>query len=266
MLRRRFFTFFTAWAAAALSLLAAAGAFAQSPDWKKIRIGVEGAYPPFSEVGTDGKLKGFDIDIAFGLCAHLKAECVLVPQEWDGMIPALQSRKFDAIIASMAITDERKKSVNFTDKYYNTPARLIGKASLPPDQSPAAWKGKRIGVQRTTTHDRYVSQYFKDSEIVRYAKQDEVYLDLAAGRIDAALLDSVAADMGFLKKPIGKGFAPIGPPIDDPAIFGIGSGIAIRKTDGDLQKKLNEAIAAIRANGAYKKIQDKYFDFDVYGK
>lgn len=251
--------------AAALSF-AGSVAWAQAPDWKKVRIGVEGAYPPFSEVGTDGRLKGFDIDIALALCAEMKAECTLVQQEWDGMIPALQARKFDAIIASMAITEERKKSVAFTDKYYNTPAWLVGKAGTSPDQSPAAWKGKKIGVQRTTTHDRYVTQTYKDSEIVRYAKQDEVFLDLAAGRIDAALCDSVAADLGFLKKPAGKGFAPIGAPIDDPAIFGVGSGIALRKTDAALLQKFNAAIAAIRANGSYKKIQDKYFTFDVYGK
>ncbi len=114
-----------------IALAAAAGtAAAQAPDWKKVRIGVEGAYPPFSEVGPDGKLKGFDIDIALALCAQIKAECTLVQQEWDGMIPALQSRKFDAIIASMAITEERRKVVNFTDKYMNTPARLVAKADL----------------------------------------------------------------------------------------------------------------------------------------
>jgi arginine/ornithine transport system substrate-binding protein len=248
-----------------LMLAATTAALAQAPDWKKVRIGVEGAYPPFSEVGTDGKIKGFDIDIAYALCAEMKAECTLVAQEWDGMIPALQARKFDAIIASMAITDERKKSVAFTDKYYNTPAWLIGKAGLT-DQSPAAWKGKKIGVQRTTTHDRYVTEYFKGSEIVRYAKQDEIFLDLAAGRIDGALQDSVAADLGFLKKPAGKPFARVGPPIDDPVIFGIGSGIALRKGDTALLDKFNAAIKAIRANGTYKKIQDKYFDFDIYGK
>jgi arginine/ornithine transport system substrate-binding protein len=241
-------------------------AAAQSPDWKKVRIGVEGAYPPFSEVGTDGKLKGFDIDMAMALCAEMKAECTLVQQEWDGMIPALQARKFDAIIASMAITDERKKAVNFTNKYYNTPARFVGKASAPHDISPAALKGKKIGVQRGTTHDRYLTAIYKDSEIVRYAKQDEVFLDMAAGRIDATLCDSVAADLGFLKKGSGKGFGFLGTPVDDATYFGIGSGIAVRKADNDLQQKFNAAIVAVRANGVYKKIQDKYFDFDVYGK
>jgi arginine/ornithine transport system substrate-binding protein len=164
------------------ALASAAGpALAQSPDWKKVRIGVEGAYPPFSEVGPDGKLKGFDIDIALALCAQIKAECTLVQQEWDGMIPALNSKKFDAIIASMAITDERKKVVNFTDKYMNTPARMVGRVDAKLEARPAGLKGKRIGVQRSTIHDRFLTEVYKDSEIVRYAKQEEVYLDLAAG-------------------------------------------------------------------------------------
>jgi arginine/ornithine transport system substrate-binding protein len=239
-------------------------ASAQAPDWKKVRIGVEGAYPPFSEVGPDGKLKGFDIDIALALCAQIKAECTLVQQEWDGMIPALQSRKFDAIIASMAITDERKKVVNFTDKYMNTPARLVARADAKLEATPAGLKGKRIGVQRTTSHDRFATETFKDSEIVRYAKQDEAYLDLAAGRVDVLLADSVAMDGGFLKRPQGKGFAFFGPPFNDAKFFGYGAGIAVRKADTDLQAKFNAAIPAIRANGTYKKLQDKYFDFDVY--
>lgn len=251
----------------ALALLAAASAApAQAPDWKKVRIGVEGAYPPFSELGPDGKLKGFDIDIAMALCAQMKAECTLVQQEWDGMIPALQARKFDAIVASMAITEERKKSVNFTNKYYNTPARLVAKADAKLDATPAGLKGKKIGVQRTTIHDRFATATFKQSEIVRYAKQDEVFLDLVAGRIDVAMLDSVAADLGFLKQPAGKGFAFFGPAFDDPAFFGDGSGIAVRKSDTVLQQKLNTAIAAILADGTFKKISAKYFDFDVYGK
>jgi arginine/ornithine transport system substrate-binding protein len=246
--------------------LATGTAWAQAPDWKKIRIGVEGAYPPFSEVGTDGKLKGFDIDIALALCAELKAECSLLQQEWDGIIPALQSRKFDAIVASMAITEERQKVVNFTNKYYHTPSRLVAKAGANLQASAAGLKGKRIGVQRSTIQDRFASATFTGSEIVRYAKADEVYLDLAAGRVDAILSDTLAVDGGFLKTAQGKGFAFFGPSYDDPKYFGSGSGIAVRKADAALQAKLNAAIAAIRANGVYKTINDKYFDFDVYGK
>jgi arginine/ornithine transport system substrate-binding protein len=252
-------------AAALFTLALPAATWAQAPDWKTIRIGVEGAYPPFSEVGPDGKLKGFDIDMAMALCAQMKAQCTLVQQEWDGMIPALQSRKFDAIIASMAATDERRKVVAFSDKYYNTPARLVAKTGAALAATPEGLKGKRIGVQRSTIHDRFVTETFKTSEIVRYGKADEVYLDLAAGRIDVAMGDSVAIDGGLLKKPQGKGFAFFGPSYNDEKYFGSGSSIAVRKADTALAERFSAAIKAIRADGNYRKIQDRYFDFDVYG-
>jgi arginine/ornithine transport system substrate-binding protein len=250
----------------ACAALLAAGATALAADGpKKLRLGVEGGYPPFSEVGPDGKLKGFDIDIANALCAQMKADCTLVQSTFDAMIPSLQARKFDAVIASMSITPERQKAVAFSNKYYQTPARLVVKAGTKLDVTPEGLKGKRIGVQRSTIHDRYATDTFKSAEIARYGKQDEVFLDLAAGRIDAVLADSVAIDVGFLKTPQGKAFAFTGPVYDDPKYFGIGAGIALRKSDTALLAQINDALRAIRADGSYKKIQDKYFDFDVYG-
>ena len=255
--------------AAVLLLLAAATAApfaaAQAPAWKKVRIAVEGAYPPFSEIGPDGKIKGFDIDIANALCADMKAECVLVQQEFDGLIPGLNARKFDAVIASMSITEERKRSVAFSDKYYSTPARLVAKKGVTLAATSAGLKGKRIGVQRSTIHDRFATDTFKDSEIVRYTGQDQVFLDLASGRIDVALEDEVAAEVGFLKQPAGKDFAYFGPEFNDPKYFGTGAGVAMRKADVELQAKFNQAIKDIRANGTYQKIARQYFDFDVYG-
>ena len=232
---------------------------------KKIRIGVEGAYPPFSQIDPSGKLSGFDIDIANALCAEMKVECVLVQQAFDGMIPALQSRKIDAVIASMSITDERKKAVDFSDKYYQTPARFVVKTGAKLVATPDGLKGKKIGVQRATIHDRYATDFFKVSQIVRYTKQDEVFLDMTAGRVDAALVDIIAAQQGFLKTAQGKGFEFTGPVYEDPKYFGVGAGVALRKGNDVLRGEFNKAIAAIRANGIYKKIQDKYFDFDVYG-
>ncbi|MBL8516995.1 MAG: ABC transporter substrate-binding protein [Betaproteobacteria bacterium] len=248
---------------APLVMLATIALSAAAQD-RKLRIGVEGAYPPFSQVGADGKVAGFDIDIAHALCAELKARCTLVTQEFDGMIPSLIARKFDAVIASMSITEERKKAVDFTDKYYQSPNRMIAKVGVFADATPATLKGKRIGVQRTTIHDRFATDTFKDGTIVRYAKQSEVFLDLAAGRIDAALMDAVPADTGFLKKPAGKGFGFVGAAFNDPKYFGHGAGIAVRKGD-TLREELNRALANIRGNGTYKKIQDKYFEFDIYG-
>ena len=252
----------------ACALLATAGAVhAQAPDWKKIRIGVEGAYPPFSEVGADGKLKGFEIDLAYALCAEMKAECTLVQQDFDGLIPALQARKVDAIIASVSITDERKKVIAFSNPYYNTPARFTAKADAKFDFSPAGLKGKKIGVQRATIHEKFATDTFKQSEIVRYATQDQAFLDLKSGRVDLTLADLVAADVGFLKTPAGKGYAFVGPSYDDVKYFGVGSGVGLRKADEKvLGKKFNDAIAAVKANGTFKKLNDKYFEYDISGK
>ena len=247
-------------------LLASLLPAAQAAEAQKLRIGVEGAYPPFSSIAPDGKIVGFDIDIANALCAEMKAQCTLVQQDFDGMIPALQAHKFDMIIASMSATPERLKVVDFSDKYYNTPNRLIAKAGTTIDGSPASFKGKKIGVQRSTINDRYASAKFAGATIVRYTKQDEVFLDLAAGRIDATLVDAVAGDVGFLKTPAGQGYAFTGPVYDDPAYFGTGVGVALRKGEPALRDRINAAIKAIRANGTYRKLQDKYFQFDVYGK
>ncbi len=251
-----------------LALLCALFAFTATAQ-TALRIGVEGAYPPFSDIGTDGKLKGFDIDIANALCAKLKAAypkgCEMVQAEFDALIPALRAKKLDAIVASMSITPERKKNVDFSVKYYQTAARLIGKDGANLEVSAAGLKGKKIGVQRTTIHDRFATATFKQSEIVRYAKQDEVFLDMKSGRIDATLMDVVAGDEGFLKTASGKGFRFYGPDFTDPAFFGEGAGIAVRKGDDKLRTSLDGAIAAIRADGSYKKIQDKYFAFDIYG-
>ena len=234
-------------------------------EWNKIRIGVEGAYPPFSSVEKDGTLKGFDIDIAMALCEEIGAECVLVPQDWDGIIPALLARKYDAIIASMSITEERKKKVAFSEKYYNTPAKFARKKGSGIAISKAGLKGKTVGVQRATTHDNFITGEFGDSvEIKRYGTQDEAYLDAIAGRVDLLLADSIAMDDGFLKTDKGKGWEFVGPGYSDPKYFGVGAGIAVRKSDGELAKLFSLAIKVIRSNGVYHMINGKYFAFDVY--
>jgi arginine/ornithine transport system substrate-binding protein len=246
-------------AAAALAL----PALAQVPN--PLRVAVEAAYPPFSELGPDGKIKGFDIDIAEAVCARLKTRCQFVQTEFDAMIPALRAKKFDVIVASMSITPERRKVVDFSDKYYNTPARVVARADAAFDGTAAGLQGKSVGVQRTTIHDRYATATFKGAKIVRYAKQDEIYLDLLAGRLDATLADSVALEQGFLKTPSGKGYAFKGPVYNDPAFFGDGAGIAMRKGETALRDAVNGALAAIRADGTYRKLNDRYFSFDIYG-
>ena len=241
------------------------GTSVSANEWNKIRVGVEGAYPPFSWVEKDGTLKGFDIDIAMALCEEIGAECVLVPQDWDGIIPALLARKYDAIIASMSITEERKKKVAFSEKYYNTPAKFARKKGSGITISKAGMKGKKVGVQRATTHDNFITAEFGDSvEIKRYGTQDEAYLDAISGRVDLLLADSIAMDDGFLKTDKGKGWEFVGPGYSDPKYFGVGAGIAVRKSDGELAKLFSLAIKVIRSNGVYHRINGKYFAFDVY--
>ncbi|MDH3693824.1 MAG: ABC transporter substrate-binding protein [Gammaproteobacteria bacterium] len=236
-------------------------------DWSKVRIGVEGAYPPFSSVTADGQLVGFDIDIANALCEEIGAECELIQQDWDGIIPALLAKKYDAIIASMSITEERKKKVAFTNKYYNTPAKFVRRKGSGIEINAEGMKGKAVGVQRATTHDNFITAEFGDAvDIKRYGTQDEAYLDAVAGRLDLLLADSVAMDDGFLSTDQGADFEFVGPDYSDPQYFGEGAGIACRKEDADLAEKLNAAIDAIRANGKYAEINSKYFDYDVYGE
>ncbi|RQW23920.1 ABC transporter substrate-binding protein [Rhodobacteraceae bacterium CH30] len=248
----------------ALALSCSGLALAEQP--KQIRIGVDATYEPFASKSADGKLVGFDIDMANALCAQMKAKCVFVEQDWKGIIPALNAKKYDAIISSMSITDERKKAVDFTDKYYHTPSRLIAKAGSVKG-TPDSLNGKKIGVLKASTQEKYAQKYYAPAGaiVVPYDNTQQVYLDLNAGRLDGTVADSVEGSTGFLKKPEGKGFAFIGPVLADQTIFGYGAGIALRKGDDALRNGFNGAIKAIRANGTYKKVNDKYFNFDAYG-
>ena len=258
---KRFLT--TILAAGALVLMSSA---VTAKEWKIVRIGVEGAYPPFSSVTPAGQLVGFDIEITKALCKQMGVRCTMVQQDWDGIIPALLARKYDAIVASMSITEERKKKVAFTNKYYNTPAKFVRKKGSGIEISKEGLKGKTVGVQRATTHDNFITGEFgAEVDIKRYATQDEAYLDAVAGRLDLLLADSVAMEDGFLKTDKGKDFEFVGPGFSDVKYFGEGVGIAIRKRDADLVKMFNKAIAGIRADGTYKKINAKYFAYDVYG-
>ena len=230
-----------------------------------LRVGVEGAYPPFSWKEPDGSLKGFDIDFAYEVCKRLDRECVLIEQEWDCMIPALLAKKFDTIIASMSITEERKKKIDFTVKYYNTPPGIVAKKDAGFKRTSAGLKGKRLGVQRATTHQCTAEKMFPDAELVLYATQEEVFQDLASGRLDAQISDSLQAVEGFLKQDMGKGYAFVGDMIDDEECQGVGAGFAVRKKDTELRDAMSKVIKSIRDDGTYKKLNDKYFDIDIYG-
>jgi lysine-arginine-ornithine-binding protein len=234
---------------------------------KKYKVATEGAYAPFNWVDQNGQLQGFDVDIAKELCNRIKVQCEIVAQDWDGIIPGLLAKKYDMIVASMSITEERKKKVDFTQKYYNTPARLVAKKGSGIDPTKKeTMKGKTIGVQVSTIHERFAKHMWGDVATIKsYDTQDNANLDLANGRLDMIMADSVALDEGFLKTDLGKNFEFVGPGYSDPQYHGEGAGIAVRKGDDDLREALNKAIREIRSDGTYQKIESKYFKYDIYG-
>ncbi|MEE9328357.1 MAG: ABC transporter substrate-binding protein [Cocleimonas sp.] len=241
-------------------LLLSAQAFAKDT----VKIGVEGAYPPFSKTTKDGKLEGFDIDIAHALCKKMDVECTLVKQDWDGIIPALLARKYDAIVASMSMTDERKEKVAFTNHYYKSPARFIHKKGVPFEISKTGLKGKSVGVQRGTVSDKFITGEFgEDVDIKRYGTQEEAYLDLNAGRAEFVFADAFVL-LEFINSDKGKDYEFVGGSYSDQKYFGDGIGIALRKKDTELTEKFNKAIAGIREDGTYDTIRKKYFDFEIF--
>jgi len=245
---------------AALSLFALSGAaFAQD----QVRIGVEGNYPPFSQVAPDGSLSGFDIDIANAICEQMQAECTLVQQEWDGMIPALAANKFDMIVASMTITDERRKVVDFSDPYYDVPSRFVAAEGAFEGYSPEELAGKTIIVLRNSPRAQYLQATYPDSRILAVDREPAVYLELAAGRGDIAFGSSVVSAEAFLKQPEGEGFAQVGETLTLTDSVDGGVGIAMRKGDEELRTRVNQALAAILEDGSYAEMAGRYFDFDI---
>ncbi len=233
---------------------------------RELRIAIEGAYPPFSAVNERGELFGFDVDIARALCEEMQRQCTLMQQDWDGLIPALLARRFDAIIASMTITDERKQAVSFTNKYYQTPARYLRRKESGIEATLEGLRGKNIGVQRATIFEHYIKENYGDSVNIRlYGNFDEMYLDLQNGRLEVAFVDGLSTISAFLETPAGQEFEFFGPIISDEQWIGEGIGIAVRKDDDALREQFNAAIQTVRADGRYDAIRSKYFDFDIYG-
>ncbi|KQT86188.1 ABC transporter substrate-binding protein [Aurantimonas sp. Leaf443] len=252
--------------AALLSGTAAAQSSDADKDWSTIRIGTEGAYPPFNYLDAGGELKGFDIDIAKALCEQMKVTCTFVTQDWDGIIPALQNGNFDAILASMSITPEREAQIAFSNKYYQTPPAIaVPKDSPITAATPEALDGKAIGAQTSTTHAQAAEAYFPDADVRLYPTAEEYKLDIVNGRVDA-VMDDVVVLTEWLKSPEGACCKVLGTLAADPAIYGKGVGVGLRKGEDKLKGLFDAAIVAIRENGTYKKIQDQYFDFDVYGQ
>lgn len=248
-----------------LALSSAGSAFATAP--KTLRIGTDPTYAPFETKNAQGQLIGFDIDLANEICKRMETKCTYVESDFDALIPSLKAKKIDAIISSLSITEKRQQEIAFSGKLYAANARLIAPKGSPIQPTEASLKGKNIGLLQGTTQETYANQYWrpKGVTITPYANQDLVYQDLTAGRIDAAFQDEVAASEGFIKQPAGKGYAFAGPAVKDQKIFGVGTGIGMRKDDAELKAAIDKAFDEIRKDGTYDKLAKKYFDFDIYG-
>jgi polar amino acid transport system substrate-binding protein len=250
---------------AAIATLSLGVGFTAAPaEDKVVRIGTEGAYPPFNFIDQSGKLAGFDVDIGMALCEKMQVKCELVAQDWDGIIPALTAGKYDVIIASMFITDERKKVVSFSDPYYAAAmTHVTAKDSDIAEFTDAALAGKAVGAQSSTTQAEYVQKMYPNADIRLYKTQDEANLDMANGRLDVMVGDVVPMLQWTEKTEDGKCCKLAGDPITDKAFVGEGVGMAVRQEDNELREKLNKALAGIIADGTYKKINDKYFTINV---
>ncbi len=246
------------------SSLAAAVISAGIASAEEVKIGIAAEpYPPFASLDSSGNWVGWEIDVINAVCAAAELECVITPVAWDGIIPSLTGQQIDAIMASMSITEERLKTIDFSDPYYNTPAVIVADKSMDIEATPESLAGKIIGIQASTIHQAYAQEYFKDSELRVYQTQDEANQDLFAGRIDATQADSIAmAD--FVNSDAGACCEIKGSVKDDPAILGRGVGAGVRKGQDDLLESLNKGIAAILADGTHEEITSNYFSASIY--
>ncbi len=250
------------------SLLAAALLLASPVAAQEVKIGIAAeAYPPFASPDASGNWVGWEVDFINAVCAAGEMQCVITPVAWDGIIPSLTSGQIDVIMASMSITEERSKTIDFSDKYYNTPTVIVGAKGVEMAVTPEGLAGKIIGVQASTIHADYVQKYFAATaaEVKIYQTQDEANSDLAAGRIDATQADSIAMD-AFLASDAGMACCEAkGAVADDPTILGLGVGAGIRKGEDALRDQLNAAIAKVIADGTYDTITANYFASSIYG-
>lgn len=245
----------------------AALGFAGVAQAKVIKVAVAAEpYPPFSTLDASGHWQGWEIDLMHAICKDQKLECKVTPVAWDGIIPALNSGQVDVIMASMSITKKREKVIDFSNKYYVTPAAVVAPKSATYKATPEAMKGLTIGVEVGTTNQAYAKKFFgKTATLKTYQTQDQADQDLAAGRIDATIADQFALE-GFLATPSGKSCCKlVGVLPYDNETLGTGIGAGFRKSDTKLREEWNKGIADVRKNGEYDKITKKYFNFNIYG-
>lgn len=226
-----------------------------------LRVGNEGDYPPFSQVNPDGSLSGFDIEIANAICEEMQVECEFVVNEWSTIIPGLNAGKYDVIISSMAINDERKEQVLFTQPYHRSGYAFIAPKEVTFELTEAGLSDKVICVFKNSVGNEWLTQTAPQAQLLQYDDTQTLKTDLFAGRCDAAF-DSKLPMQEILDAPEGENYHFVGEEVQDP-ILGEGAGIAVRQEDQELADRLNQSLDAIYANGTFQAINDEYFSFDI---
>jgi polar amino acid transport system substrate-binding protein len=230
-----------------------------------VKVGIASEpYPPFASPDAAGNWIGWEVDMIGAVCAAAEMECVITPVAWDGIIPSLTSGQIDAIMASMSITADRMQTIDFSNKYYNTPTVIVAAKGAGIAPTTEGLAGKILGVQVSTVHQDYAQTHFPGAQIKLYQTQDEANQDLVAGRIDATQADSIALD-AFLTSDAGACCEAMGAVADDKDILGLGVGVGMRKGDDELKAKFNAGIAKIIADGTYEKVSAPYFASSIYG-
>lgn len=234
---------------------------------KEITFGVDATYPPYESLSATGQFEGFDIDLGRAICAELQVKCKFINQSFEGIIPALQARKFDAILSSMEVTPERSQKINFSSEMYDAPNSLVIPKGSDIKPTIESLKGKTVGVEAGTIQENYAKTYWQPQgvKIVSYQDQNQVYSDLISGRLDASFQSAIQAEFGFLGTPKGKNFEFGGDVTYDPKnVLGSYVAIGVRKDEPELLKKIDWAIGQLHKSGEYNKIQAKYFKINIY--
>jgi lysine-arginine-ornithine-binding protein len=235
------------------------------PPLPKVTVVTEGNFPPFNMRDAQGKPAGFEIDLVNAICQRAKLDCRIATAKWDDIIPGLLDKRFDIAIASLQITQERRRYIAFSRRYYTAPAAFVtAKGALPADGAPALLRGKTVGVQRGTTFADYLERAFRKTiKLRQFPTADDARRELAAGKLDAVLGDKVAL-WGWLKSADGACCAFFGEDVKDQRTLGEGIGAGFRKDEVKLRESFNRALAEILADGAYRKLSERYFPFPVY--
>jgi len=254
---------------ATIALVAAA--FSVSAQAETLRVGMECTYAPFNYRTADGVLTGYDVDVAKGVADILGADVKFVCQKWDGMIPALLANKFDLIVASMSITEKRRKKIDFSGPYRISVGRLVGRKNgnfelFKSDGSVNAsgFKGVKVGLERASTYENWFMAKVPNAKILRYDNNEAMYLDLQNGRTDVIMTNPMKAYLKFLSKEDGAGYEFVSPAIDEVEYFGVGVGIGLRKGNDALLGRINVALKQLTDDGSLEKYALKIFPFAIH--